>query len=151
MMIFRIFLLILATLIILSMAGYAFYLFRKIRQQKNFVHNAQKARRLGLIESIEIIAKAIQSEQCDLSEGVIRLKYLLEALGHYRLSHYPAMWALFEVVGEMPILHGRKNLKRNERMKLDLVRENAEAEYETAIRQEIPQLLTDIEQFKKDI
>lgn len=150
-MLLRIFLFVLATLIILSMAGYAIYLFRKIKQKNQFVRNAQRARRLGLIESIEIIAKAMQTEQCDLSEGVIRLKYLLEALGHYRLSHYSAMWALFEVVGEMPILHGRKNLKRNERMKLDLEREAAEIEYEVAIRQEISQLLTDIEQFKKEI
>lgn len=150
-MILRIFLLVLATLVVLSMAGYAFHLIRKVKKQNEFVRNARAARLLGLIESIEIIANAMQTDQCNHSEGVMRLKYLLDALGKKRLHDYPAMWALFGVVGEMPILHGRKNLKRNERMKLDLEREAAEAEHELAIRQELVVLLTDIEQFKKEI
>lgn len=150
-MIIRIFLLVLATLVILSLAGYAFHLLRQVKKQNDFVRNTHKARKLGIIESIEIISKAMQTEQCNLSEGVIRLKYLLEALGHKKLYDYPAMWALFGVVGEMPILHGRKNLKRNERMKLDLEREAAEVQYETNIRKELSQLLNDIDAFKKEI
>ncbi len=47
------------------------------------------------------------SEQCDFSEGVLRLKPLLDVLGR-KLSDYTAMWALYGVVENMPILDERK-------------------------------------------
>ena len=61
-------------------------------------------------------------------------------LGH-KLSQYPAMWALYNVIESHPILADRKALKRNERMKLDLEREAKEAELETEIINECQQLL----------
>lgn len=136
----RFFLLILAALILLSMAGYAAHLFLRLRKQKQFFQQAQNARMLNILESVEIIAKAMQTKQCDLSEGVLRLKPLLDVFGH-KLSLYPAMWELYQVVESMPILDARKNLKRNERMKLDLERESKEIELEERIQAELPELL----------
>ncbi|QIW15762.1 coproporphyrinogen III oxidase [Pasteurellaceae bacterium RH1A] len=150
----KFFLIILALLIILSLAGYVVYLLLKLAKQKRLnqaaIEQAQKARFLKIIDSIEVIARAMQSEQCDFSEGVLRLKALLDVLG-LKLATYPAMFALYEVVADHPILDERKNLARNQRMKLDLEREAAEAEHQEAIKKELPQLLNDIEQFKKDI
>lgn len=90
------------------------------------------------------------AEQCGFSEGVLRLKPLLDVLGK-KLSQYPAMWALYQVVESMPILEARKELKRNERMRLDLERESKEAELSEQIKQELHQLLSDIEQFKQEL
>lgn len=145
----RFFLIILAVLILLSMAGYAVHLFLKLRKQKQFFQQAQNIRMLNIAESIEIIAKAMQSKQCDLSEGVLRLKPLLDILGH-KLSLYPAMWALYQVVENMPILDARKNLKRNERMKLDLEREAKEIELEEQIQAELPELLNENAKHKRE-
>ncbi|AUI65393.1 MULTISPECIES: DUF2489 domain-containing protein [Glaesserella] len=146
----RFFLLILAILVLLSMAGYAFSLYWKLHQQKKQMKQAQVARYQSIIESIEIIAKAMLSEQCDLSEGVLRLKPLLDVLGK-KLSTFPAMWALYQVVENMPILDARKNLKRNERMKLDLERELKEAELTEQIKVELQQLLDEVKQFKQEL
>lgn len=153
----RLFLLVLAVLIVLSLAGYSVYLWLKLKAQKAVekqlieqAKQAQKERFERILESCDVIVRAMQDGQCEPSEGVLRLKPLLDVLGK-KLSQYPAMWALYEVVENMPILDERKNLKHNERMKLDLEREAKEAELEEQIKQECRQLLSDLEQFKKAI
>lgn len=153
----KIFLLVLAALILLSLAGYALHLMMKLKLQKRRekelieeAKQAQKERYLRILDSIDVIARAMMSEQCDLSEGVLRLKPLLDVLGR-KLSRYTAMWALYQVVENMPILDERKNLKRNERMKLDLEREAKEAELEAEIKIECEQLLKDIEEMRKAV
>lgn len=146
----RFFWIILAILILLSLAGYAFSLFWKLHEQKKQITQAKNARFLRVIESIEIIANAMLSEQCNFSEGVLRLKPLLDVLGK-KLANFSAMWALYQVVEDMPILDARKTLKRNERMKLDLDREAKEAELDTEIKGELRQLLVEIEQFKQEL
>ncbi|WGE70976.1 DUF2489 domain-containing protein [Actinobacillus equuli subsp. haemolyticus] len=150
----RFFLLILAILVVLSMAGYAIYLMLRLRKQNAeqkallaHAKQAQKARFERIIDSIDVIARAMLSEQCDFSEGVLRLKPLLDVLGK-QLSQYPAMWALYQVVENMPILDERKALKRNERMKQDLLRQSKEVELEEQIKTECHQLLIDIAQLK---
>lgn len=146
----RFFLIILAVLILLSMAGYALSLFFKLRKQNQQLQQAKNKRFQRVIESIVIISKAMRSEQCDFSEGVLRLKPLLDVLGK-KLSIFPAMWELYQVVEDMPILDARKGLKRNERMKLDLTRESKEAELEDKIKNELNQLIAEIEQFKREL
>lgn len=138
-------LIIIGALIIVAMAGYAIYLLLALQKQKKAFANARLARVNRLKESIEIISKAMLSGECNLSEGVIRLKMLLEPLGQKRLNAYPAMFALYQVVMDMPTHDARKALKKNERMRLDLERESAEASNESQIKLELRQLLTDIE------
>lgn len=147
---FRFFLIILAGLVLLSMAGYALSLFLKLRRQKMALKQAKNARYLNILDSLDVIARAMLVEQCDFSEGVLRLKPLLDVLGR-KLSIYPAMWALYQVVETMPIREARKALKRNERMKLDLQREAKEAELSEAIKTELKQLLADLEQIKVEL
>ncbi|WP_373778413.1 DUF2489 domain-containing protein [Glaesserella sp.] len=146
----RFFLIILAVLIMLSLAGYAITLLVKLNRQKKQLQQAKNERYQNIIDSIDVIARAMLADQCDFSEGVLRLKPLLDILGK-KLSVFPAMWALYQVVESMPILAERKNLKRNERMKLDLEREAKEAELEQQIKTELRQLLKDVEQFKQEL
>lgn len=142
---------ILAALILVAMAGYAVYLLlalKKQRRQINKLQNeARTARIQRLTESIEIIAKAMQNGDCNLSEGVLRLKMLLDPLGN-NLKNYPAMFALYETVQDMPTHDARRELKKNERMRLDLERESKEVELEADIQQELNQLLQDIIKLK---
>lgn len=143
----RVFLFVLAALIILSMAAYAARLWLKIYRQNSQIKQAQAVRFERIFESVEIIAKAMLSEQCDLSEGVLRLKPLLDVLGK-PLNRFAAMWALFETVQDMPILEARKQLKRNERMKFDLEREAKEVELAEQIKTELAVLLEEMQGWK---
>lgn len=142
---------IIAALILLGMAAYAVYLLLAVKKQNQAIKAAQQqarqARVARLTESIEIIAKAMQSGDCNLSEGVLRLKMLLDPLGN-SLKNYPAMFALYETVQDMPTHEARRELKKNERMKLDLTRESKEVELETEIQTELNQLLQDLIKLK---
>ncbi|CAM3820482.1 DUF2489 domain-containing protein [Avibacterium endocarditidis] len=139
-------LLALGLLIIVGMAAYAVKLLRALKSQKQALENVRLARVKRLKESIEIIARAMQTGDCNLSEGVIRLKMLLDPLG-IKIASYPAMGELYEVVKEMPTHQARTALKKNERMRLDLTRESAEAELEAKITLELDQLLLDMKNF----
>jgi len=140
-------LLVIGILIVVAMGAYTLYLFAQLRKQKHLFEQAKQARMTRLKESIEIIARAMHSGECNHSEGVLRLRMLLEPLGLKRLNDYPAMWALYDVIKDMPTHDGRKNLKKNERMKLDLERESKEVELETQIKTEVLMLLEDIKRF----
>ncbi len=138
---------IIGAIIIIAMAGYAVYLLLALQKQKKALTNARSARTERLKESVIIIAKAMQNGDCNHSEGVIRLKMLLEPLGRKKLNAYTAMFQLYEVVMDMPTHQARRELKKNERMRLDLTRESAEAELEQKIKLELRQLLADIQHY----
>ncbi|ACX83454.1 DUF2489 domain-containing protein [Aggregatibacter actinomycetemcomitans] len=140
----KILLLIAAVCIVAGMIGYAVYLLLALQKQKKALQLARQNRINRIKESLEIIAKAMLNGDCNLSEGVLRLKMLLEPVG-MALKNYPAMWQLYEMVEGMPTHNARKELKKNERMRLDLRRESAEAELESKIKLELHRLLTDIQ------
>ncbi|WP_233141552.1 DUF2489 domain-containing protein [Aggregatibacter actinomycetemcomitans] len=140
----KILLLIAAVCIVSGMIGYAVYLLLALQKQKKALQLARQNRINRIKESLEIIAKAMLNGDCNLSEGVLRLKMLLEPVG-MALKNYPAMWQLYEMVEGMPTHNARKELKKNERMRLDLRRESAEAELESKIKLELHRLLTDIQ------
>ncbi|KOE57451.1 DUF2489 domain-containing protein [Aggregatibacter actinomycetemcomitans] len=140
----KILLLIAAVCIVAGMIGYAVYLLLALQKQKKALQLARQNRINRIKESLEIIAKAMLNGDCNLSEGVLRLKILLEPVG-MALKNYPAMWQLYEMVEGMPTHNARKELKKNERMRLDLRRESAEAELESKIKLELHRLLTDIQ------
>ena len=137
-------LLLVAVCIIVGMIGYATYLLLALQKQKKALQQARRNRINRIKESIEIIAKAMLNGDCNLSEGVLRLKMLLEPVGMSNKNHV-TMLQLYEVVETMPTHEARKALKKNERMRLDLQRESAEAALEKNIKLELHQLLADIE------
>lgn len=139
----KILLLILGSIIVVALAAYAVYLLIAVKKQKKAVEQAYLLRVQRLHESIEIIAGAMERGDCNLSEGVLRLKMLLEPLGK-KLKNYPSMHALYEIIADMPTHEARRELKKNERMRLDLQRESAEADLEDKIKLELQQLLNDL-------
>lgn len=137
-------LLLVAVCIIVGMIGYATYLLLALQKQKKALQQARRNRINRIKESIEIIAKAMLNGDCNLSEGVLRLKMLLEPVG-MSIKNHVTMLQLYEVVETMPTHEARKALKKNERMRLDLQRESTEAALEKNIKLELHQLLADIE------
>lgn len=137
-------LLLVAVCIIVGMISYATYLLLALQKQKKALQQARRNRINRIKESIEIIAKAMLNDDCNLSEGVLRLKMLLEPVG-MSIKNHVTMLQLYEVVETMPTHEARNALKKNERMRLDLQRESAEAALEKNIKLELHQLLADIE------
>ena len=137
---------IIALGIIAGVSFYAFKLLRKLREQNTLIKQAKIARTKRLKESMVIIVKAMQNGDCNHSEGVIRLSMLLLPFGQ-SLQPYQAMYALYNIVKEMPTHEARKALLKKERMKLDLERESAEAKFEEEIMLELRQFLNDVEKF----
>lgn len=136
---------LLALVVIVGLSWYAIRLLKQVKQQQQLISQAKTARTTRLKESIEIIAKAMQSKECNHSEGVIRLAMLLMPFGK-NLQPYPAMAELYGIVRDMPTHEARQQLEKKIRRCLDLERESAEAKLEADIIRELQQLLDDTKQ-----
>ncbi len=137
---------VIGALIIASMLAYTLYIFMQLHKQRKALQQARLARNQRILQSLEIIANAMKTEECNHSEGVIRLKMLLTPIGQ-SLQVYPAMQALYDVVGEMPILEERQQLTKAQRRALDKTRESKEMELRETILRELEIFLADLEHF----
>lgn len=134
---------VVAFFLVIGLSLYAIYLLKQLKIQKELITKVKHERTIRLKESIDVIARAMQSGECNTSEGVIRLTMLLRPFGK-NLSTYPAMANLYEVVRDMPTHDARKLLDKRERMRLDLDRESSEIQFEQDIKKELYILLEDI-------
>ncbi|MDP5032695.1 MAG: DUF2489 domain-containing protein [Paraglaciecola sp.] len=136
--------LILMLVIVTAMAFYAGRLLYKLRAQNKLKEARRKERLTNIIESINTIAAAMAQQQCNLSEGSIRLYHLLEALPVLNKPNYAdiytGVYALFEQVKDLPSHEERKQLSTGERKVQDTFREECEARLETTILKDVAQL-----------
>jgi len=133
-----------ALLIIIGLGFYAGKLLFLLKQQKSRQEAARQSRIANITDSIIVIAKAMDQQQCDLSEGVIRIVNLLNALPIKAppdfKAKYPHIHALFTEVSGFAILEARQQLPKSERKKQDIAREQIESEYESKVLAELPPL-----------
>ena len=131
-------------LIIVGLAVYAGKLLARLKLQNQQQQQAMSQRNLRILESINTIAMAMREEQCNLSEGAIRLTNLLNALQFAQpqdlAADYPGLYSLYDKVKDMPTHDARKQYKRNEIMRMDLQRAGFEQELEAQIKAEVTQL-----------
>lgn len=134
-----------ACLIIFILAGYAAYLFLKLRYQQKQISLIQQekrqqaeAKRAEVLDDIRYIAQAMTSNRCELSEGVVRIANLfaLISLTEQVYADYPALFQHFEQIKDHPIMDERQALPKQTRMKLDLQRMKSEANLENQILSE---------------
>lgn len=133
--------------IILGLGFYAGKLLFLLKQQNSRQKAARDARIANITESVIVISKAMQQQQCDLSEGAIRICNLLNALPlqsppDYR-SDFPHIHKLFVEISGFAVLEERKKLSSAEKRKQDKAREQIESDYESLVLNE----LDDIRQF----
>ncbi|GAA3542837.1 DUF2489 domain-containing protein [Zobellella aerophila] len=130
--------------IIVGLAGYAGILLARLRQQQLHRERAIARRNARILDSIRVIASAVREDQCNLSEGAIRLTNLLNTLQFRRprdfTGEYPGLYGLYDKVKDMPTHEARKQYKRNEIMRMDLERAGFEHELEGQIKAEVAQL-----------
>lgn len=105
-----------ALLIIVGLGFYAGKLLFMLKQQKERQEAARQSRIATITDSIIVIAKAMEQQQCDLSEGVIRIVNLLNALPLNTppdfKAQYPHVHALFTEVSGFAILEARQHYQR---------------------------------------
>lgn len=97
-----------------------------------------------LVESVHVISMAIVDEQCELAEGCIRLKKLLDHLAPqlHRHEDFSVINEMFNATSHMPILEEWKKLKLKQRFKLTQEREALEIKHRDAILQAAKRLAT---------
>lgn len=145
-----IFLIALGAAIILVLAGYAWYLFSKLRTLKKeqlatSIAAEEKIRsyQQELIHDVHFIARAVLAEQCEITEGVIRIHFLISKLD-------PDAWLneslsttrqYYAATLDMPILDAYKALSKQEQFTLDNERFRLEKEHKDAIHKEFKWLV----------
>jgi hypothetical protein len=130
--------------IIVGLSIYAGRLLFLLKAQNERSHKARQKRIESMTVSIQTIAFAVQQQQCDLSEGAIRICRLLEAMPldpqpDYA-QHYPALHSLFDKVKEYPTHEARQALSKTERREQDKERGQIESELESKILIEVEKL-----------
>lgn len=135
-----------ALVVILGLGFYAGRLLFLLKQQKKRKNDATNARIANISESIILISKAMEQQQCDLSEGVIRIVNLLNALPLNNppdfKAKFPHTHALFVEISGFAVLEARQQLSKQERRKQDKAREQIESEYESKVLDELPGVKT---------
>lgn len=143
-----------AVAIVIGLAIYAAYLLQKVKQQTNQQVNEQSntlyKRNTRLKHDIFTIAWAMKDEQCDLSEGCIRVCILIDHIYEQAgqpttdlenrdnfLEKLPGIAALYEKIKDLPTHEKRKKLDKRELRKQDFQRWKDEAEHKPQILQDI--------------
>ncbi|AWL10523.1 uncharacterized protein HMF8227_00009 [Saliniradius amylolyticus] len=133
-----------AALIVLGLGFYAGKLLCQLRHQQQQRQQAEEKRKAYVHQSIQTIAKAVEQQQCGLSEASIRLCVLLDNLPDREEQDYarqfPALHDLYDRIKHMPTHDAWKALPKKERRKMELQQGQFEAELETAILKEAEQL-----------
>jgi hypothetical protein len=124
-----------AIIVILAiLAGYYLFKVRQVTLQEKAQtkenHQAWLLHRNNLIKDIHFIANSMTQEQCEITEGCMRLEYLIDkvddseqirATFNYIYEHYNA-------TAHMPIKDAYQSLSKKEQFKLDKERSRLEAQ-----------------------
>ncbi len=88
-----------------------------------------------LIESVKVISSAVGDGQCELTEGCIRLKKLLDHLAPHLHQHeqFAIINQMYEATKHMPIMDAWKQLKIKQRFEYTREREALEQQHGEAI------------------
>jgi len=131
---FWLYALLLAVAIVLALAFYAGKLLKQLAQQKEQQAEAVLAQQQALnkhdakvFDSVLLITRAMQQEQCEFDEGCWRLSVLLSSLKTITdlPEKFPGIYGLYDAIKELAILDARKLLTKKERMREDYQRMTA--------------------------
>ncbi len=124
----------LAVAIVLALAFYAGKLLKQLAQQKEQQAEAVLAQQQALnkhdtkvFDSVLLITRAMQQEQCEFDEGCWRLSVLLSSLKTLTNlpEKFPGIYGLYDAIKDLAIRDARKLLTKKERMREDYQRMKA--------------------------
>ena len=126
-------------------AGLVWLISRQLRTQRQVREGRQRVleevrikaqqQRDYLIESVKVISAAVGDGQCELTEGCIRLKKLLDHLAPHLHQHelFSIINQMYEATKHMPIMDEWKKLKIKQRFEFTREREALEKQHGEAI------------------
>ena len=130
-----------ALAIVAALAFYAGCLLFELRTQQKLRKQKTQHRIDKIFQSIQTIAKALEQQQCNLSEGCIRLFHLLDALPVKNKPDFSqqfiGLYSLYNQVKDLPTHDVRKAQSKIETKKQDLQREELEAQLESQILRDV--------------
>jgi len=130
-----------ALAIIAGLSFYAGNLVLRLRTQQKLRKQKTRQRINKIFQSIQTIAKTLEQQQCNLSEGCIRIFHLLEALPVKNKPDYSqqfiGLYSLYNQVKDFPTHDVRKAQSKIETKKQDLQREELEAQLESQILRDV--------------
>jgi exopolyphosphatase/pppGpp-phosphohydrolase len=134
-----------AALIVAALAFYAGRLLWQLQQQIKEKQQQLAKKQQYLRDSITLICKAMRQEQCELSEGALRLWVLLDHLAPERqpdpVSSYPGLYQMYQVVKDMPTHKARKAQAAELTQQQDTLRIKAEQQLKDVILADADALL----------
>ncbi|RUO45641.1 DUF2489 domain-containing protein [Idiomarina aquatica] len=136
---------LLGVAIIAALAVYANKLLRQLKQQNQMRQDAVQKRIDRIDESVITIAKAMQQDQCPLSEGCLRIVVLLDhrpdSVEYDYSQDYPAMHEMYDKIKHMPTHENRKKFPKKKIREMDKEREGYEASMKERILADVDRLL----------
>ncbi|MBL4630698.1 MAG: DUF2489 domain-containing protein [Paraglaciecola sp.] len=130
-----------ALAIIAGLAFYAGSLLFKLRAQQLLRIQKTQQRIVHISQSIQTIAKALSQQQCNLSEGCIRLFHLLEALPIKDKPDFSeqfiGLYSLYNHIKDLPTHETRKAQSKSQTKQQDLQREALESQFESQILNDV--------------
>lgn len=127
-----------AVLIILALTGVAaFYLWKlkqkntEIAQQQESAKKAWREKKEELAKDIRFIAHSLVQEQCEITEGCLRIKVLMDHLDGdlQHKTEFQTIQTVYSLTSQMPTHQAYKDLNRKEQFKLDNKRYKIEDEH----------------------
>jgi hypothetical protein len=113
-----------------------FVLLKKMKYQKNKEEEMiakSKEKEKFIIESLDIICKALIQEQCEISEGCIRIRMLLlrTDLINENKSEYQVFEDMYQEIKDLKTHEARNDLNLQQRSAEDKLRFEIENKYQT--------------------
>lgn len=126
--------LLFGVIIVVALALYAGKLLKQLAEQKSQQAQAILAQQQALnkhdkkiLDSVLLITRAMQEEQCEFDEGCWRLSVLLSSLKTLTAlpEQFPSIYGLYDAIKDFAILDARKELTKKDRMREDYQRMTA--------------------------
>jgi len=139
-----------AFVIIAALSGVAMYYVWQVKKQNDGLKQQQaeqkkawREKKETLAKDIKFIAQAMVQEQCEITEGCLRIKVLMDHLDT-DLQHKPefkTIQHMFSLTSGMPTHQAYKDLSAKDRFKLDKQRYQYEDQFKDDVLAEAKQLM----------
>ena len=146
---------IVGLIIIIILAAYAWNLVKQVKQAEADVERQQqeeaakaahnlRQKQLELVNDIRFVARSVLEQQCEITEGVLRIHYLISGLDPdaWQLPELTQLRKHYESTRSMPILDEYKKLNKKQQFKLDTERWTRESDNKEAIEKDLRWLVT---------
>ena len=131
------------SLIVLGLSVYLGILYGRLRRKRQELarlelqaERNQAERESDICQSLQTLALVIIQEQCEPTEGCIRVKRLMDEIDYLKEREELAVFhEMYEEVKELAILQEYKDLSKQERFRQDNLRYAVEEKYGARLKQ----------------